>query len=108
MSSDYIRPIYEDRSGVLWIGTSFGGLNKYARSTQKFALYNNHVSPYYNLSDNNIWSIYQDKNRKIFGSVPFFSGLNKLDLNSGGLTIYQHDPLNPMSLSDNDIAPFYR
>ena len=39
LSDNIVLAIYEDRAGVLWIGTRAGGLNKIDRETQSFASY---------------------------------------------------------------------
>ncbi len=36
MQSDYIRSVYQDKSGVIWIATKFGGLSKWSRSKVLF------------------------------------------------------------------------
>ncbi|MBE0538311.1 MAG: response regulator [Ignavibacterium sp.] len=36
ISEDYISSLLEDKHGVLWIGTSASGLNKFNRSSEKF------------------------------------------------------------------------
>ena len=86
---------------MLWIGTS-GGLNEYARATQKFALYRHYPGLSNSLSDNNIWSIYEDRPGSLWVGT-FFAGLDHLDLNSGTVTAYQNKPGDPTSLSSNEI-----
>lgn len=39
LSDNDINPIYEDRSGTLWIGTQKGYLNKFDRNTEEFTRY---------------------------------------------------------------------
>ncbi|MCK4762997.1 MAG: hypothetical protein KAW12_12440 [Candidatus Aminicenantes bacterium] len=39
MSDNRIRSIFKDRSGVLWIGTDGGGLNKFNRESGEFTHY---------------------------------------------------------------------
>lgn len=36
LSENYIVSLFEDKQGVLWIGTSSSGLNKYNRSSERF------------------------------------------------------------------------
>lgn len=45
LSSNAIRSMYEDRGGVLWIGTLGGGISKYDRKKTKFKHYKSNLSP---------------------------------------------------------------
>ncbi len=39
ISHRQIQTIYEDKSGTLWIGTRYGGLNRFNRATETFTNY---------------------------------------------------------------------
>jgi ligand-binding sensor domain-containing protein len=56
LSNDEVLAIYEDRGGVLWFGTSTGGVNKYDRQRDNFAYYRNDPGNKNSLSDNSIIS----------------------------------------------------
>ena len=112
LSCDSVRSIYEDRSGVLWIGTLGGGLSKYNRTADQFTLYQRSptlpadVSDPHSLSDNIVWSIYEDRSGLLWIGT-FGGGLNELDRNSDTWTVYQHDPADSTSLSSNDVRVIY-
>jgi len=106
LSGDSVRSIYEDRSGVLWIGTLGGGLSKYNRTADQFALYQHNPNLPNSLSDNIVWSIYEDRSGLLWIGT-FGGGLNKLDRVSDTFTVYQHDPADPTSLSNNDVRAIY-
>lgn len=75
ISSDNIYDLFEDSMGVLWIGTTGGGLNRYHPDTETFT----HYSRGDGLSDNNILSILEDKEKNLWISTRF------------GLTIFSLD-----------------
>ena len=134
LSDNNIRVIYEDRSGYLWIGT-MNGLNCFDRKKNKFVQYLHDPSNPYSLSDNCIYSIYEDRFGTLwFGTES--GGLNKLiiptgqhlnsnaeltkedvissdtirkNINVGNVQFahYQHDPQNPLTLSDNCVYSIY-
>ncbi len=57
LSSDIVTSIYEDRSGILWIGTHGGGLNKYIAERKQFVRYTIQDG----LPDNIIYGILEDQ-----------------------------------------------
>jgi DNA-binding NtrC family response regulator/ligand-binding sensor domain-containing protein len=89
LSADQVLPIFEDRAGGLWIGTS-GGLNQLIRGAPSSAALNSHTetayaferyqhdpSYPYSLSDNLVWSIYEDRNGTLW--IGTTTGLNKFE-----------------------------
>lgn len=63
LSSNDIRTIFEDKTGVLWIGTVAGGLNKIDRKQKKFFQINQNNS---SLPDNFVFTLEEDKNKDIW------------------------------------------
>lgn len=63
ISSNDIRTFYEDRSGVLWIGTVAGGLNKIDRKPKRFLQLNESNS---GLPDNYVFAIEEDQKGNIW------------------------------------------
>lgn len=106
LSYNEIRALYEDSSGALWIGTFFGGLNKYDPAMQRFTNYRNIPGDSQSLSHNNVRAIYEDT----FGSlwIGTDDGLNKFDRTTGTFVRFQHAADNPNSLSDNVINAIYQ
>lgn len=105
LSSDFIQCLYEDRSGILWIGTSSGGgINKYNPFRTKFQVYRREANVKNTFSSSMVWSIYEEPEPK--EPVVWIGtdrGLNKFNRQTGEITIYQHQPNNPLSLS-NDVV----
>ncbi len=106
LSNNGINSIYEDRSGMLWIGTGGGGLNKFDREKEIFTRYQHDPNNPNSLCDNLIFSIYEDRSRVLWIGT-FGGGLDKLDREKEIFTHYQHDPNNRNSLSDNNVSSIY-
>jgi len=123
LSHNHVFPICEDQSGVLWIGTNDGGLNKFDRENKKFIHYKFDPSNPTSLSNDIINAIYEDKSGTLW--IGTTNGLNKLVLSTSwdsGQALseceeydrerakfvhYNHDPFNPNSLSDSTIWSIY-
>jgi len=122
IGSDFIRTIFEDRSGNLWIGTDIGGVSLYNREQDNFTRILNDPDDPYSLSANSVRAIAQDSAGVLwFGT--FGGGLDKLILNQDmgkgkrqsemfdshklTFTHYQHDPNNINSISSNSIQSIF-
>ena len=70
MSENTAFCIYEDKDGMLWIGTYGGGLNKFDVKTEKFK----HYTTENGLIDNNVCSILPDKQGNFWLST--FAGIS--------------------------------
>lgn len=60
LSGNTVLSIFEDRSGIIWIGTDFNGLNKYNPAKGKFELYRNRSNNVNSLASNNVGAIFED------------------------------------------------
>jgi signal transduction histidine kinase/ligand-binding sensor domain-containing protein len=101
LSHNDVRSIYEDRSGVLWIGTWDGGLNKFDREQKKFTYWKNDPLDSHSLSDNSVYSICEDRSDVLWiGTV---GGLNKFDREQRKFAHLINEPGNPDSLSHNYV-----
>lgn len=76
VSNNTVMAIYEDHTGMLWIGTR-DGLNKFNRKTQTFSDYHHDSNNPNSLSNNIIYSIYEDQSGSLW--VGTAGGLNKFD-----------------------------
>jgi len=106
--SDFrIQCLYLDRSGILWVGTPSGGVNKliYGEKKSQFQLYQKQWEDPNTLSDNSIRCIAEDPDSdgNILWIGTFFGGLNRLDRKTGRATHFKYDPNDPKSISDNSI-----
>jgi signal transduction histidine kinase/ligand-binding sensor domain-containing protein/DNA-binding response OmpR family regulator len=118
LSDNEIASLYEDRSGVLWIGTYRGGLNKFDRETNTFSSYRHDPDNPNSLSANSVMAIHEDRFGVLWVGTAE-GGLNKLVLSSSAsepelkskesgankatFVHFEHDPDNPNSLSNNAV-----
>jgi signal transduction histidine kinase/ligand-binding sensor domain-containing protein/DNA-binding response OmpR family regulator len=111
LSDNRVQSIYEDKSGVLWIGTEGGGLNKFNLKNKQFNYYTNEPDNPASLSNNIVLSIYEDKSGVLWIGT-YGGGLNKLirgDTEESPPTFiqYKHDPNDPTSLGSNIVLSIY-
>jgi ligand-binding sensor domain-containing protein len=99
LSSNHITSLIQDKKGILWIGTSGGGLNKFNPTTKQFKSYNNFgnnpcidkISCLYEYYDGSIW----------IGTNG--NGLINFNPESENCEVYQKETGDQNSLSDNKI-----
>ncbi|TQV88319.1 ligand-binding sensor domain-containing diguanylate cyclase [Aliikangiella coralliicola] len=97
-----IWALYEDEKGILWIGTEFGGLNRYDPSTGLFSAYIHDPENQHSISHNYVREIHPAPNGKLWIGTSG-GGLNLFDPQTGQFKHYKHDASNPNSLSGNYI-----
>jgi AraC-like DNA-binding protein len=116
LKNNAVESIYEDRSGVLWIGIYRGGLNKLIlrdirgvdRERNQFIHYQTIPNNHNSLSNNAVNAICEDR-RGILWVGTDGGGLNKITPpgKEGEPLTFQHhhnDPRDPHSLSDNIVT----
>jgi ligand-binding sensor domain-containing protein/signal transduction histidine kinase len=106
LSNNYVRCIYEDRNGVLWIGTHGGGLNAFDRLSGKFTVYRNNTSDINSLSNDVVMAIVEDKKGELWIAT-YGGGLNLLNRASGKFTVYRNDLSNTKSINNNFVHCIY-
>jgi PAS domain S-box-containing protein len=102
LSGNNVLSIYEDKVGILWIGTNYGGINKYNPCRRQFVLYRNHPNDANSLSRNTIQAILEDSKGMIWIGTNG-GGLDCLDRKKNKFTHYVNNPKDPNSLSNNLI-----
>jgi ligand-binding sensor domain-containing protein len=86
ISSNDIRTFYEDRTGVLWIGTVAGGLNKIDRKPKRFLQLNESNST---LPENYVFAIEEDQKGNIWIGT-YSKGLVKFNPDKYSFRTYIH------------------
>ncbi len=100
LSHNYVWSIYQDRTGVLWIGTDVG-LNKLDPEKEKFRHYKSLPYDPNSLSNNEVTAIYRDHLNKLW--IGTRNGLNKFDEKNKKFIHYKANSKNPYSLSNNYV-----
>lgn len=106
LSHNSIWTIYEERNGMLWLGTEGGGLEKFDPKSGKCSHYRSDPEDPYSLSSDDIRVVYKDQAGTLWVGT-FGGGLNKFDRQTGQFIRYLPDPSNPHSLSHEEIRTIY-
>ncbi len=117
LHSAYISTIYEDTQNMLWlgaggIGNHGAGLIHFDPRTGKVIDRYRHTADPASLSSDTVSAIVQDRAGWLWIGTGGFNqrgaGLNRLNLSTGKITRYTHQPGDPNSLADNDIMSLTR
>ncbi len=101
ISDNTVSTLCKGPHNIIWVGTYSGGLNRLDASTGKFKRFQNIPGNKNSLSSNRVWSVFEDKYRKIW--VGTDNGLDRIDLTTGKITRYFHEEGNAKSLCNNNI-----
>lgn len=102
LSFNGIKVIYQDRQGILWIGTWGGGINILDLEKKKFRHFLHDPDDPNSLAGNIINALFADS-RGILWIGVWDKGLNRMDPEKDTFTLYAPDPRQPGSLSDTRI-----
>ncbi len=106
LSDDTVWSIYLDRSGILWLGTEKGGLNRFDPETEQFSHYQHDPHDPTSISHDEIEAITEDDSGDLWiGTLG--GGLNKFDRETGIFITYQHNADDPGSLSHDTVDSVY-
>ncbi|MBN1122663.1 MAG: response regulator [Anaerolineae bacterium] len=106
LSSDVVIGVYQDRSGIMWLGNQLGSIDKYDREAQKFRLYQHDPNNPDSLSDNSGVPYYEDREGVMWiGTVS--GGLNRYNADTDTFTHYAYDPDDPDSIRHNFVTRIY-
>ncbi len=97
----WVLSVYEDREGIMWLGTN-GGLVKFDRRHETFTINNHNASNPSSLANNTILSICEDANGKLWISTK--SGVDVFEKNSKKFMHYSLNAKEPESLSSDDVG----
>ncbi|MBD3288141.1 hypothetical protein GF337_05000, partial [candidate division KSB1 bacterium] len=108
LGTNEIMSLYQDRTGLIWIGTKLGsGIYILDENQHKFNHYYHDPNSQKTINENAIFSFCEDPEGNLWVGT-FKSGINCLDQNNKVCKRYQHDPDDPSSLSDNYVRAIYR
>jgi signal transduction histidine kinase/ligand-binding sensor domain-containing protein/DNA-binding response OmpR family regulator len=103
LSNNEVRSITEDQSGTLWIGTRYGGLNRFDRESEKFIHYRFNKDNRHQKEPIQVLSTLEDQSGKLWiGTAK--TGLYLFDPESEIVKRYFHNPENNSGPIANDIS----
>lgn len=101
LSTNDIASVYNDHSGVLWVGTRWAGLNKWDRNRHKFKRFSFEPNNPVNGKFNSVYSIIEDSEGIIwFGND---NGLNSFNRTTNKFRINKYNSAD----KDNSITHIY-
>lgn len=106
LSSNNVSSIFQDNSGLLWIGTWGGSLNLINLKQKQFRHYTRERNNPNSLSTNGVLSVFEDKAGIIWIGT-WDGGLNMWDRSTNKFTSYKHNINDQFSLSDNSVSTIY-
>jgi PAS domain S-box-containing protein len=101
LAHNEVNTIFQDQTGILWIGTWGGGLNTLGH-TKAFVSYQHRPNDPNSLSSALAHGLGEDGDGNVW--IAGGAGLDKLDLQTGVFTHYAHDPNDPSSLFTNRVT----
>jgi serine phosphatase RsbU (regulator of sigma subunit)/streptogramin lyase len=102
INDNFVFSIYEDRSGLIWVGTNLSGINYFNPSLQALEHYTHDPGNKNSLSDDIVLSMLVDKNGYYWIGTRT-GGLNKFDYDKKKFTFYNNNPSNANSIISNSI-----
>ncbi len=106
LSHNWIYSLLVDRTGLLWVGTNGGGLNRFDPATAQFQQFNNDPQDADSLSNDRIRALFEDSSGNLWIGTDG-GGLNRLDRTRETFHRFQQDPSNPASLSDDRVRSIH-
>ncbi len=106
ISSNHILCLYEDPADngkVLWIGTKYGGLNRYNQELETFTHFEYNPLDSNSLSYNAVRCIYKDS-KGIYWIGTGNGGLNEFDPLTRKFKHHRHDPYDAFSLISDNVS----
>jgi len=113
ISSSWCSELYEDRSGNIWIGIVYSGLNRFDPTTERFTHFMHDPDNPNKINAYVVFGICEDSSGALW--LGTWNGLDKLVIKKDPktskekfeFTHYQHNPKDSNSLSDNRIWHLY-
>ncbi len=100
ISHNFIWSMFEDRTGIIWLGTDVG-VNKLDPNAAKFLHYKSDPFNPYSLTNNEVTAIFRDAAGTLW--VGTRNGLNRYHAPTDRFIHYKYDPNDPASISNNYI-----
>ncbi len=102
LASSNFGEVYEDRSGIFWLGTWGGGLDRYDPATGVYTHYRHDPGDPASLSQDRIEVLFQDSTGRLWVGTEE-AGLNRFDPHTERFVRYRHDPADPRSLPSDEV-----
>ena len=102
LSHNELKSVYEDRTGILWVGAFAGGLNRFDPTTGTVTRYTYDPTRPEGLAAETVRSVVEDREGHLWVGTQG-GGLECFDPDGPTFHHHRHEPLNPSSLPDDDV-----
>ena len=96
ISNNYVHSIYEDRSGVLWVGTLRGNIDRVDLYAKQIDHHHHITNEENSICNNDVYAIMQDKSENTW--VGTIHGLTRIDALTGAYSHFFNAPTKSRSL----------
>ena len=101
LSDHSIRSFFQDRTGVIWIGTNTAGVDNWSKFRNKFHSIQYAGENGWGLNNRVVLSINEVSNGNLWVGTP--AGISIMDKDSQSAEYFTHDPDNRSSISDHAV-----
>ncbi|MBN1143618.1 MAG: response regulator [Bacteroidales bacterium] len=101
ITGNSIYSILEDRTGSVWVGTDWNGLNKFNKEGDLFRHITAIPGESNSLINNIIFCIFRDSRHLLW--IGTQNGLNIYDRKTGKFSLFQNNANDPYSISHNEV-----
>ncbi len=106
LTDDYITVLLEAGDGAIWVGTYYGGLNRFDQNKNSFTHFTPDALDPGSLPDDRVNALYEDSNGRIW--VGTRGGLSRFNPNSQDFDHFQHDSADEASISSNVVQVIFQ
>lgn len=106
LSNDTVYSLLKDRSGMIWVGTNGGGINRILPGWDRYRLYKHSSSDPDSIAPGKVNGLTVDSTGAVWLSL-YNSGISRLDRESGTFTHFRHSSSDPSSLSHDIVNNIY-
>lgn len=107
LSHDNVYSLCRDSEGNLWLGTYYGGLNRFDPKTEEFTRFRHRPGNPNSLNDHIVWCVLEDKDRNLWIGTDR-GGLNRYHRETGAFSHYTTGSQNADGLSSNKVLCLYQ
>jgi signal transduction histidine kinase/ligand-binding sensor domain-containing protein/DNA-binding response OmpR family regulator len=107
LQSSYIKALFKDPAGNIWIGTHGGGLSVFESGSNSFRTFLHNPSDSRSISHNDILSITQNRDGTLWIGTEN-GGISVYNKSTGNFTTIKHIDEDNTSISDNSVYCIYR
>ena len=109
LTENFIFSLYEDKSGLLYIETLGGTFHRYNANLESFQVVNKDSIDLEEAKVNTVGAMLRETSGVLWkGGLGSGTGLTRVDTKTGQTKVFNHNPLDPYSLSDDKVFSILR